>query len=354
MKVLFFLITGLFLSQTIFCQEDSTTNKAFIFSGFADLYYQYDFDKPASKNRPAFLYNHTKHNQLNVNLALLKASVSKNNWRANLALMAGTYAQTNLATEPDWAKIIFEANAGYAFNDKFSLDAGILPSHLGLESAISKENWNMSRSLLAESSPYYETGVKLNFTPNKKWTFSLLALNGWQRIKDNNSSPAFGTQVVFTPNEKWLFNSSSFIGNEQTVPNSLIRVFHNLYTTYTINQKLNSSFYFDFGFEEKLNSSGSNNWWGLLWKLQWKTCKKINTAFRIEYFNDPAEIIISHNAASETKLTGFSANIDWQIRKNILWRNELRQFHSSDAIFIKDNLPGKGNTNFLSSIAFWF
>lgn len=335
-------------------QPDSSKQKDLVISGFADIYYQYDFDDPLNKKRPDFIYNHKRHNELNVNLALLHASLNKKKLRANLGLMAGNYSQYNLAAEPEWAQYIYEANLGYSFSEKFSVDAGILPSHLGLESAISKDNWNLSRSILAESSPYYETGVKLNYTPNEKWTFSLLGLNGWQHIKDNNSSLAMGTQVQFIPNEKWLFNSSSFLGNEQTGPEKLIRVFHNLYTTYTINQKLSTSFYFDYGFEEKLNSSGTNNWWGLLWKLQWKACKKINTSLRFEYFNDPGEIIISQPAASGINLSGFSANIDWQISKNILWRNELKQFHSSDAIFIKKNLPEKSNTNFLSSVSVWF
>jgi hypothetical protein len=333
---------------------DSTIKKNFNFSGFVDFYYNYDFDKPANKLRPDYIYNHKRHNQPNINLALLKASFNKNKLRANLGLMAGTYAQYNLATEPDWAQLIYEANLGYDFSNKFSAEAGIMPSHLGLESAISKNNWNLSRSLLAENSPYYETGVKLNFTPNKKWKFSLLGLNGWQHIKDNNSSLALGTHVQFTPNEKWLFNSSSFIGNEKPDPVRQLRFFHNFYTSYTINKRLNTSFYFDYGFEKRPAGNGADNWWGVLWKFQWKAFKKINTAFRYEYFNDPAEIIISHVSANGIKLSGFSANIDWQIAKNILWRNELRLFYSADNIFTKDNLPKRNNTNLLSSLALWF
>ena len=335
-------------------QEDSSKQKDLVISGFTDIYYQYDFDDPVNKKRPDYIFNHKRHNEPNLNLALLHASLNKNKLRANLGLMAGNYAQYNLAAEPGWAQYIFEANLGYAFSEKFSVDAGILPSHLGLESAISKENWNLSRSLLAENSPYYETGVKLNFTPNDKWTFSFLGLNGWQHIKDNNSSLAMGTQVQFKPNEKWLFNSSTFIGNEKPDPVKQLRVFHNFYTSYTINKKLNAFFYFDFGFEERLNSGGADKWWGILWKLQWKACKNFNTAFRYEYFNDPAEIIISHTSTNGIKLSGFSANIDWQITKNVLWRNELKLFHAADNIFTKDNLSKRNNSSFLSSLALWF
>ena len=185
--------------------QDSTltaTKSGLTISGYADIYYQYDFNKPADKLRPPFLYNFKKHDELNTNLVLLKADYDGKNFRANLAVMAGNYAKYNLAAEPEFFRYIYEASIGYKLSEKISVDAGIFPSHIGCESAIAKDNWNLSRSILAENSPYYETGIKLNYEPNDQWTFSLLGLQGWQNIKDYNSSKALGTQIVFTPTEK--------------------------------------------------------------------------------------------------------------------------------------------------------
>ncbi len=336
-------------------QTDSVTQKILSFSGFAEVYYQYDFDKPADKKRPEYIYNHKKHNQLNVNLALLKATFQKNKWKANIGLMAGDYAKYNLAAEPGWAKIVYEANIGYAFTDKLSMDAGILPSHIGFESAISKDNWILCRSLLAENSPYYETGVKLNYAPNEKWTFSILGLNGWQHIKDNNSSLAMGTQVQFKPNDKWLFNSSTFLGNEK--PDSVarqLRFFHNLYTSYALSKKINTALFFDYGTEEKQNNSDSNSWLGFVWQIQWKASDKINAAFRYEYYKDKTGIIIPPVSVNGFRVSGLSANLDWSITKNVLWRNEIRVFRSAEKIFSKDNISKNNNVCFLSSIAWWF
>jgi hypothetical protein len=60
--------------------------------------------------------------------------------RANLALMAGTYAQDNLAAEQDALKYVNEANIGIKISKTKNLwiDAGIMPSHIGWESAIGK------------------------------------------------------------------------------------------------------------------------------------------------------------------------------------------------------------------------
>lgn len=64
--------------------NDSTKKNYFKLSGFADPYYQYDFDNPANKMRPDYIYNHKKLDQLRVNLALLKAAFQKNKWKVNL------------------------------------------------------------------------------------------------------------------------------------------------------------------------------------------------------------------------------------------------------------------------------
>ncbi len=94
-----------------------------------------------------------------------------------------------------------------------------MPSHIGLESAIGKDNWTLTRSLLAENSPYFESGVKLSYTTNNnKLTVSALALNGWQRITrlEGNSLMSWGSQIFYKPTENLTLNYSTFIGAKQT------------------------------------------------------------------------------------------------------------------------------------------
>ena len=67
--------------------------------------------------------------------------------------MTGTYANANLAAEPGVLKNIYEANVGVKVsrNKDLWVDAGVLSSHMGFESATGADNWNLTRSLLAES-----------------------------------------------------------------------------------------------------------------------------------------------------------------------------------------------------------
>lgn len=323
-------------------------------SGYADIYYQYDFNKPAVKLRPPFLYNFKKHDELNANLVLLKAAYDGKKLRTNLGVMTGNYAKYNLAAEPEFLRFIYEANIGYKFSEKISVDAGIFPSHIGCESAIAKDNWNLSRSLLAENSPYYETGIKFNYKPNTKWVFSLFGLQGWQNIKDYNSSKALGTQIVFTLNEKLIFNSSSFIGNERPDSTKQLRLFHNFYFTYHFSSKLKTLFMLDLGAERKVDRSGYNKWMGAAMLLQYSFAKKFAAAVRAEFYRDKNGVIILNYLPSKFATTGFAFNLDYYPIKNFVVRAEMRSLHSTDKIFIRTNTAVQSNFSLLGSAAFYF
>jgi len=341
---------------TVSAQDSSANEKksTLEISGYADIYYQYDFNKPPDKLRPPFLYNFKKHDEINTNLILLKASYDGKKFRANLGVMAGNYAKYNLAAEPEFLRYIYEANIGHKFSEKVSVDAGIFPSHIGCESAIAKDNWNLSRSILAESSPYYETGIKLNFTPSDQWTLSLFALQGWQNIKDYNSSKAFGTQIIFIPNEKMLFNSSSFIGNEKPDTAKQLRLFHNFHFTYHISAKLKTLLMLDLGAERQIDKEGYNKWMGMALLLQYSFAKKFAAAARAEFYRDKHGVIISSYLPGQFETTGLAFNLDFYLTKNLVIRTELRSLHSKHKIYTRNNTPVQSNFSFLTAVAFYF
>lgn len=255
------------------------------FSGFVDAYYVYDFNKPGNNLRPGFLYNHNRHNEFNVNVALFKASYSAENVRGNIGFMAGTYPQYNLAAEQDLLKNIFEANAGFKVADRLWLDAGIFGSHIGFESAISKNNWTLTRSILAENSPYYLAGAKLTFEASKQWTLTGLIVNGWQNIREapGNSNKAIGTQLQFKPSSRVLLNSSTFIGNEQPDHARQMRYFHNFYTVIELTEKLGLTVGVDYGVEKKLRTRGYNRWYSPVVIARYRLLPSFVLSGRVEH-----------------------------------------------------------------------
>lgn len=190
------------LFQGNFAQSEAASGSLSL-SAYIETYYTYDFGNPPDQTRPDFFCSYLPHNEVNLNLGFVKASYETGRVRANLALMAGTYANANLSEEPGVLKNIFEANAGLRLskNKNLWIDGGIFPSHIGFESAVGIDCRNLTRSLLADNSPYYESGIKLSYSSdNDKWFLSGLVLNGWQRIQRQagNTLPASGHQLIFS------------------------------------------------------------------------------------------------------------------------------------------------------------
>ncbi len=339
--------------------QDST-NGTLTISGYAETYYQYDFNKPADNNRPGFVYSHNRHNEFNLNLGFIKANYTAQRARANLALATGTYMNANLAAEPGVLKNIYEANAGVKLSKTKNLwlDAGIFASHIGFESAISKDCWTLTRGILADNSPYYEAGGKITYNTNDgKWMLSAMALNGWQRIQrvNGNSLMSWGTQIQYKPSSKVLLNYSTFIGTDKPDSARLIRIFHNFYSIISITDKLGLIFGFDIGTEEKTpTGTGTNTWYTPNAILKYSFNDKWAMAGRLEHYNDKNEVIISTGTTNGFQTTGYSINIDHAPAKNILLRLEARSFNSKDAIFIKQTQTVKNNTFLTGSVAVSF
>jgi len=355
----YLLILFTIFSINSFAQTDSIKNPLTI-SGYIEAYYAYDFGNPDNHNRPAFVYSHNKHNEVNLNLGYIKAAYATKNVRSNLALMTGTYANANLAAEPGTSKNIFEANVGVkvAKNKNLWIDAGIFASHIGFESAIGKDCWNLTRSILADNSPYYESGVKLSYTTkNEKWFISGLLLNGWQRIQrvEGNNSPAFGHQVTFNPNQKITINSSSFIGSDSPDSTKKMRYFHNFYGQFQVSKKIGVIVGFDFGAQQQAKDTNKyNNWYSPVLIAKYKVNKKISIAARGEYYSDKSEVIVATGTSNGFQTFGYSLNFDYNFADNMVWRIEGRGFSSKDKIFMLDKLPSTQNYFVSTALAISF
>ena len=350
-------VMTLFVSTQLFSQD--STNGSLTISCYAEIYYQYDFNKPQDNKRPAFIYSHNRHNEFNLNIGFIKARYEDKRVRANLALAAGTYMNANYSAEPGVLKNIFEANAGIKLGKKnIWIDAGIMPSHIGFESAISKDCWNLTRSIMADNTPYFEAGFKITYTSdNDQWLLSGIALNGWQRITrvSGNSLMSWGTQIQFKPSNKLLLNSSTFIGTDKPDSARLNRFFHNLYGILNVTDKFGLTGGFDIGMEEKSpGSDTSNTWYSPVLILKYTFNDKWTIAARGEYYSDATGVIIDTGTPNGFKTTGLSFNIDHSPTKNVLVRLELRNLTSKDPIFNKGTGTVKSNTNISSSIAISF
>ncbi|WP_316812205.1 porin [Pedobacter heparinus] len=329
-------------------------------SVYLETYFGYDFNKPTDNIRPGFIYSHNRHNEMNLNLGFIKGSYENGMIRANLAVMAGTYANANLAAEPGVLKNIFEANAGVKLSKSANLwlDAGIFSSHIGFESAVSKDCWVLTRNISSENTPYYESGAKITYGTNDgKFTATALYLNGWQRIarQNGNSQPAGGLQLTWKPTSKITVNYSNYLGTEGVDSVRVRRFYHNVYGIFQVTDQLGLTLGFDYGTQQKAKGNEDKN--EVLSPVaiaQYKINSKWAVAGRAEYYQDKNGVFIATGTANGFKTTGYSLNIDYAPISNAVVRLEGKMYTSKDKIFIRSEDPVGNNAALTASIAVSF
>jgi len=329
-------------------------------TGYLEAYYGYDFNKPADHNRPGFIYSHNRTNEVNLNLGFIKAAYDSGMIRANLAVMAGTYANANLAAEPGVLKNIFEANAGVKLSktENLWIDAGIFSSHIGFESAVSKDCWVLTRNISSENTPYYESGAKITYgTKDGKFTASALYLNGWQRItrQNGNNKPAGGLQLTWKPTDKITVNYSNYLGTEGADSVRVNRFYHNVYGIFQLTDKFGVTLGFDYGTQQKQKGSGyKNEVISPVAIAQYKFAPKWAVAGRFEYYEDKNGIFIATGTPQGFKTKGYSLNLDYSPIANAVVRLEGKAYDSKDKIFAREGAAVNANTSLTASIAVSF
>ncbi len=329
-----YLYALLYLSSiSLLCQaaEDSSS---FTFSGYAEWYYSYDFTQ--SRTKPDFIYNHKRLDEINMNLIVGSVNYRNKNVRANIGLMVGNYAQYNLSKEPAVAQFLYEANGGIRLDSLHNIwfDMGIFPSHIGFESAVGADCYTVTRSLVAENSPYYEAGAKISYkTADSTLLLSLLYLNGWQTIFRNPDihTPSFGLQLQYHFSPFFMINYSNFIGTDRPDTEESKRTYHNVYTQVRFSKDIGLIAGIDLG-RDRGNGRRYSYWYTPTIIGHWRFSPQWAVACRYEYFRDKNAALFS----SEFDCTGYSANIDYMFTSQTLLRIEGRHLTSSYNIFDKN------------------
>ena len=318
---------------------DSTIHVAF--SGFLDGYYAYDFGKPRNIDR-VLTTQAVRHNEFNINLAYVDATLTGARVRGRVAAQFGTLVQANYAAEPtignfsgpNVSRYIQEATAGYKVSNAVWVDGGVFFSPFGSENWISRDNWTYTRSIIAENSPYYEAGVKATWTIDPKWTAQLHVINGWQNISETNSSKALGARVDFAPRDGLSFAYDLFVGNEQ--PDSMpsrLRTFNELIVGASISSKLQLRGTLDIGTQEHADGNGTGIWNGYAILARYQLTRRVALAGRVEGYSDPNQFIISTGEPYGVEATGASLGIDVAPMPKLLWRSEVKWLVARNPLF---------------------
>jgi hypothetical protein len=327
------------------------------FGAFVDAYYAYDAGRPLNFDR-AFTTQAARANEFNVNLAHVEMLISASRVRGRLALQAGTSVQANYGAEaangavsgPLLARHLQEAYAGYQLNDALWVDAGIFFSNMGAESWISSDNLTYTRSVVAEYSPYYSTGVRAVWQASPRLVARLDVINGWQNISETNTDKAVGTRLDFTVKEGTTVSHYLYAGTET---DGRQRNFTGITATSAVTPRLKLLFQVDVGQQGRGGGGGTDRWNGGVLVARWAATEAVGLVARGEWYRDPAQVIIVTGVGAPFRATGGSVGLDVSRAGGFTWRTEVKAL-GADAEIFPDRAAagGTSRTNLLLVSAF--
>ena len=346
--------------------ETVSSNRTLTWGGFIDGQYAFDFNNPPNGDR-SFSTQPARSNEFNINLAFIEAKLETEKTRSRFALQAGTSVQSNYSSEPSRGSVsgpslsrhIQEARIGYAISKSTWIDAGIFFAHVGSESWISKDNLVLTRSLVADYSPYYLSGVKLTHVLSERVTLQLLVVNGWQNVSENNSDKTIGTGIEYV-SDSWSVAYNTLVGREVspdlngTPRSSESRNFHNLIFKNRGSAHWEWITQFDFGFQKKPTSSGESQWSGASIMGRYAINSEQKLSIRAESFQDLDQSVLVTNTANGFDGFGGSLGFDQSLEEGILWRTEIKYLKATHDVFPKESGFARENWTATTSWALSF
>jgi hypothetical protein len=321
--------------------EDPFTSSLFI-----DTYSAYAKNGLSNDERPYFTQS-SRNKDYHLNLASAGIGYDDGLIRGKIVGQYGDSVNINYNAEPrDSFKYVQESYLGYYINENTSIDIGTFLAHIGAESWLSKDNYNYTRSFIAEFSPYYETGVRLMHKFNDQWSGQLLGVNGWQNTTDGRH-PALGTQLQYAAEEVTI-TSNTFIGNESRGS----RLFHDLVVLKNFDNGYSLLGSIDVGHQSE-SALQSGTWWGYSVMGKKVLNEKLVLNGRFESYQDPSGVIVTSVTGNDFKAYGVSLGFDFLIGYGLQLRSELKQLFSPNPIFTDNQNSRNNDTLMVVSLGFF-
>lgn len=347
---LFFSFIPLFLLGQQ--NADSSTNGTWKLTAYGDVYFGFNQNLLTGQKISDFQFNHNRIRKIAFNQAAVGVEYSATDFRFSLSFHKGTYVTDNYSAEPAYLQPINRAFVGFKLNKKKNIwvDAGVFPSYIGFESVNAFDNATLTRSLLAENSPYFLTGVRVNYPINVRNDLSFYALTGWQRIapQKNNSIPSLGWQWMHTFSNQSKLNWSFWTGTDHPDSTRKWRYFNNFYWQGK-NGKWAYTIGLDIGMEQKARSSTSHFiWYSPVLITQYSASEKWRASFRMERYADPHRVITKPANGLAVSTNSQSINFDFLPKPSLICRIEWRTLQSKEPVFFKGNEYTK-SANYLTA-----
>ncbi len=210
---------------------------ALTFSAYFDMNYAFSSHHPKDHTLTGGA-SVSRHNEIGINLASFGLEWNHKNVIGRVAFqygnllnivqdLDGTVARGRSLTAQN-LRYIREATAGYHFDvgKGLNVEGGIFMSYIGLESYLLAENWNYTRSIVCDHTPFYFQGVRAQYFPTSRIKIEPWVMNGWQSYGKWNAAPSAGLALRYTPTEAVTLIANFYGGTDTKGVSGRVRVHH--------------------------------------------------------------------------------------------------------------------------------
>jgi hypothetical protein len=198
-------------------------------NAFAAIGYQWNFNDPESgvTQFRSYDYDHNTFRLDGAELVLQKAAAEKGDFGFRLDVTMGAIARgsasrglfkdytTGLGLDIDVQQAIVSYIA--PIGKGLRIDIGKFITTAGAEVIEGYDGFNdhISRSYLFTYGPFTHTGFKLSYQFHPAIAATVMLINGWDNVVDNNKAKSFGVQLAITPHEKFTWYVNYIAGPER-------------------------------------------------------------------------------------------------------------------------------------------
>jgi hypothetical protein len=230
------------------------------------------------------------------------------------------------------AYVSYDAPVGRGL--RFDLGKFFAPMSYESASRYDAYNDNASRSFLfGYAVPATNTGLKISYPFTDKVTGMVMVVQGWDNVKDNNSSKSVGAGITYVASPAFNVSLDWIGGPEQTDNTSHQRNVLDLYATWKLCDKITLGINADYGHEAlAIAPDQSAQWSGVALYVIYAFSDRFSLGFRAERFDDRqgARTGIPQTLKEVTLTPTFKVGKHW------VFRGDLRRDWSDKAVFQED------------------
>jgi Putative beta-barrel porin-2, OmpL-like. bbp2 len=311
------------------------TPAATVFAGSADIYYKYDFAQRDDNGLTSFT---RVHDSFELGMASVEATHKMGKASVFVDLGFGRRAFEFSGTGDSAAYgtfLVKQLNMTYEFSDKFKITAGAFGTHLGYELVDAVDNKNYSMSYAFTNGPFFNTGIKAQYTAGKL-SFMLGLSNPTDfksALEAKSKQKTVIGQVGYVADSGSIYlNFTSGSANPDPINKSQIDI--------VATKKLNSKFTLGFNgtyalLDSDLDNVDDQNWFSVIGYAQYAFNDKVSLAYRLEYFDDKDGIKIVANLKDNNVLAN---TLSFNIKEgNFTFIPEVRFDSAAKDTFFKTN-----------------